>query len=187
MLAGVLHAPFRTDPGAAAEFSFGADNRIDGGSQDGGDAAEPFNRISYIGEAGIHAEFFLGKRFSSGNGAGHHGKRQETSCNYSGCGPARIAMGEPGAFFRAQRKDHCHVWGRRIELTFSRRQTLSRYGGGFLRSAPSLISRRRDFPGAPPGSFFPFQQVLPCFLDIDRSVYVSVVMDATCWTIPFPN
>src|SRR5262249_23212912 len=29
----------------------------------------------------------------------------------------------------------------------------SRYGGGFLRSAPSLISRRRDFPGARPGSF----------------------------------
>src|SRR5215468_9949825 len=29
----------------------------------------------------------------------------------------------------------------------------SRYGGGFLRSAPSLISRRRSFPGARPGSF----------------------------------
>src|SRR5215467_7312612 len=63
----------------------------------------------------------------------------------------------------------------------------SRYGGGFLRSAPSLISRRRSFPGARPGSFYPFQQVLPCFLDICRCVYVSVVMDSASRTVPFPN
>jgi hypothetical protein len=73
------------------------------------------------------------------------------------------------------------------DLTFSRRQTLTRYGGGFLRSAPSLISRRRDFPGAPPGSFYPFQQVLPCFLDIDCCVDVSVVVNPTRWTVPFAH
>jgi hypothetical protein len=63
----------------------------------------------------------------------------------------------------------------------------SRYGGGFLRSAPSLISRRRDFPGVRPGSFYPFQQVLPCFLDIDRCVDVSVVAPSTSWTVPFAH
>src|SRR5215471_20997376 len=63
----------------------------------------------------------------------------------------------------------------------------SRYGGGFLRSAPSLIPRRRDFPGAPPGSFYPFQQVLACFLDIYRRVYVPVVMGSASRTVPFPN
>src|SRR5215475_9597058 len=63
----------------------------------------------------------------------------------------------------------------------------SRYGGGFLRSAPSLIPRRRDFPGAPPGSFYPFQQVLPCFLDIDRCVDVSAMVSSTSWTVPFAH
>jgi len=72
-------------------------------------------------------------------------------------------------------------------LTFSRRQTLSRYGGGFLRWAPSLISRRRDFPGVPPGSFYPFQQVLSCQFDIYRRIDVSVMVDATSWTVPLSN
>jgi len=66
-------------------------------------------------------------------------------------------------------------------LTFSRRQTLSRYGGGFLRSAPSLISRRRYFPGVRPGSF---EQILSCSLDIYRRVYVSVMVGAASRTIP---
>jgi hypothetical protein len=46
------------------------------------------------------------------------------------------------------------------------------------------MSRRRDFPGVPPGSF---EQVSTCSLDIYRRVYVSVVMDATIRTIPFSN
>src|SRR5262245_25873137 len=46
------------------------------------------------------------------------------------------------------------------------------------------MSRRRDFPGAPPGSF---EQILTCPLDIFRRVYVPVVMDATSRTIPFSN
>src|SRR5262245_11925716 len=72
-------------------------------------------------------------------------------------------------------------------LTFSRRQTLSRYGGGFLRSAASLISRVGDFPGVLPRSFLQVTQVLPCFLEICRRVYVSVLMGAASRTIPLPH
>src|SRR5215468_8571222 len=72
-------------------------------------------------------------------------------------------------------------------LTFSRRQTLRVMAGDSYAPTPSLISRRRDFPGAPPGSFYPSQQVLSCFLDIDRGVYVSVVVGSASRTVPFTD
>ena len=40
-----------------------------------------------------------------------------------------------------------------LALTFSRRQTLRVMSWDSYAPAPSLISRRRDFPGVRPGSF----------------------------------
>src|SRR5215813_1244760 len=50
--------------------------------------------------------------------------------------------------------------------------------------APSLISRRRYFPGVRPGSF---EQGLPRSLDLDRRVFVSVMVDAASRTVPFSD